>query len=71
MVSKDMRVLASIFPSLQEHRHLADYDPRTVFLSSNVSSLIDAADQAIKAFDRVAPDEQADVLALMMVKAKG
>jgi hypothetical protein len=33
--------------------------------------LVDGAESAMDAFDRVAPDEQADVLALMMVGARG
>ena len=70
-VSTDMRVLASNFAMLQERRHLADYDPCAAFLPSAVASIVYAAEEAIKAFDRVAPDEQTDVLALMMVKTKG
>ena len=70
-VSQDMRDFANAFSDFQELRHLADYDPGTVFLPSGVISLINSADAAITAFDRVAPAEQTDVLALMMVKAKG
>lgn len=66
-----MREFASAFPALQEARHLADYSPSTVFLASDVDSLIDAAEVAIAAFDRIDPEERTDVLALMMVKSKG
>ena len=66
-VSQDMRDFAKAFPAIQEARHLADYDPMTQFLPSDVSSLIDSAEVARAAFDRVEPAEQADVLALMMV----
>jgi uncharacterized protein (UPF0332 family) len=69
-VSQDMRDFAGAFPALQEARHRADYDPTVEFLPSTVSSLVDAAEVAMDAFDRVAPEEQADVLALMMVKAR-
>lgn len=69
-VSKDTRDFAGVFPTLQEARHLADYDPAVEFLPSEVSSLVDAAGVAIDAFDRINPEERADVLALMMVKAR-
>ena len=69
-VSQDMRDFAGAFPALQDARHHADYDPAAVFLPSDVSSLIDAAEVAMDAFDRTAPDEQADVLALMLVGAR-
>jgi hypothetical protein len=70
-VSQEMRDFASAFPDLQDVRHLADYHPNTQFLPSDVSSLIDSAEAAIDAFDRAAPEEQADVLALLMVGARG
>lgn len=70
VVSQDMRDFAATFLALQEARHLADYDPAARFLPSDAASLVDAAEVAIAAFDRVSPDEQADVLALMMVKAR-
>lgn len=69
-VSQDMRDFAGAFPSLQDARHLADYDPAYQLLPSNVSSLIDTAKVGMDAFDRVAPDERTDVLALMMVGAR-
>lgn len=70
-VSQDMRDFANAFSALQEARHLADYDPRDQFLPSDVSSLIDAADFAMTAFDQADSDERTDVLALMMVKTRG
>lgn len=69
-VSQDMRRFAEIFPDLQNTRHLADYDPATLFLASDVTSHILKAELAIAAFDRVPPDEQSDILALMMVRAR-
>jgi hypothetical protein len=66
-LSQDIRDFAATFPTLQELRHLADYDPSVQFLPSEVSDLVDAAAVAIDAFERAAPDEQADVLALLMV----
>jgi uncharacterized protein (UPF0332 family) len=69
-VSQDTRDFAGNFPALQEARHLADYDPTIQFLPSDVASWIDVAEVAIEAFDRIASDEQADVLALLMVRSK-
>jgi hypothetical protein len=67
-VSQDMRDFAEVFPGLQEGRHLVDYDPSVAFLAHEVSAQIDSA---IAAFDRVDPTELTDVLALMMVRARG
>jgi hypothetical protein len=69
-VSQDMRDFAAIFPILQDARQHADYDPTAEFPTSEVSSLVDAAEVAMAAFERTAADEQADVLALMMVRTR-
>lgn len=69
-VSPDMRNFANAFSLLQDARHLADYDPAAIFLLTDVFSLIGSADAAIEAFERVASVEQADVLALMLVKVR-
>jgi hypothetical protein len=69
-VGKDTRDFATIFPSLQAARHQADYDPMAAFAASDVASLIEIAEIAIAAFNRVAADEQADVLALLMVRIR-
>jgi len=59
-VSQDMRNFANSFPRLQEARHLADYDPQAVFPHADVLFLIDTA-----------AAEQADILALMLARARG
>lgn len=69
--SQDIKDFCGALPALQEARHAADYDPATRFLPSDVSSLIDAAEAAMDAFDRAAFDVRTDVLALMMVGARG
>ncbi len=69
-VSQETRDFARAFQKLQEARHLADYDPAVDFPPDEVASLIDSADAAMAAFDRAAPDEQIDVLALMMVRTR-
>jgi len=70
-VSQDMRDFANTFSVLQDARHLADYDPKAVFLSADVFSLVGSATTAMEAFDRIETDEKADVLALMLGKARG
>jgi hypothetical protein len=65
-----MRRFAETFPDLQEARHIADYDPSAHFLPADVSSLISVAEAAMAAFDRTTPDNQTDVLALMMVRLR-
>jgi uncharacterized protein (UPF0332 family) len=69
-ISQDMRDFASLLPRLQRARQLADYDPATEFSASDASDRIDVAEAAIAAFDRAAPDEQTDVLALLLVGAR-
>lgn len=69
-VSPDMRNFANTFSLLQDARHLADYDPESIFLPTDVLSLIGSANAAIEAFDRVAAGEQTDVLALMLVRVR-
>jgi hypothetical protein len=70
VVSQDVRIFADNFSALQDARHLADYDPATRLLPSDVVSLIDDAVAAMAAFDRITPEEQAEVLALMMVRIR-
>lgn len=69
-VSQDMREFAQTFQVLQDLRLLADYDPASRFLASDVSSLIDEAVSAMAAFDRAPLQEQTDVLALMLVDVR-
>lgn len=69
-ISQDARDFAGSFPALQEVRHAADYDPTAQFLRSVVVSLVDGAAVAVAAFDRMPPDEKADILALLMVRSK-
>lgn len=71
-VSQETRDFAAAFPALQEIREFADYDPTpSPWDASDVAALIDSAEAAIEAFDRIDQDEQADILALLMTKARG
>ncbi len=69
-ISRDMRDFASAFPMMQEERHVADYDPAASFEPSGARDLIGTAENAIAAFGRSLPEEQADILALFMVKPR-
>jgi hypothetical protein len=69
-VSAEMRDFAGILPNLQAARHKADYDPSVQFFPSDAAALIDSAELAIQAFDRIPPGERTDILALMMVGAR-
>jgi uncharacterized protein (UPF0332 family) len=69
-VSQATHDFASNFPSLQQSRHLADYDPASHFGPSDAVSLVDSAEAAMEAFDRIPADEKLDVLAFLMVRAR-
>jgi hypothetical protein len=69
-VSQDIRDFASAFAAMQDACHLADYDPAAVFEPSDAGNLIEAAENAIAAFGRAESAEQADILALLMVKPR-
>jgi hypothetical protein len=66
-VSQDMRDFAGSFLTLQDDRHRADYDPHTKFVHSDAVDAVALAELALEAFDRTTAEEQADVLALMLV----
>ena len=47
---KEIEDFANLFVTLQEKRHLADYDPHARFLKSSVLSDVALAEQALKDF---------------------
>jgi hypothetical protein len=69
-VGQDMRNFANSFLALQQDRHRADYDPHAKFAHSDAVDAVDQAELALQAFDRADADEQADVLALMLVNIR-
>lgn len=69
-VSQDMRDFANVLITLQEARHSADYDPHWAVAHTDAIGLVDQAELGMQAFDRAAPTEQADVLALMLVNMR-
>jgi len=70
-VSQGMREFANDFVTLQDARHRADYDLFAAFGLSESTAFIDLAENAMTGFDRVSPDEKADVLALMLSNVRG
>nr|WP_294517331.1 hypothetical protein [uncultured Rhodopila sp.] len=58
-----MRAFAGNFIALQAARHRADYEPAAEFSPSAALDFIASAEIA---FGRTDPDEQADVLALVL-----
>jgi hypothetical protein len=69
-MSQDLRDFASTFPTLQQARHRADYDPSVRFNVEDVFDLIAASEAAAWAFERVDIEERTDVLALMIAKTR-
>ena len=69
-VTPATRNLAHNFVDLQQARHIADYDPAAAISAEDVADLIEEATMAIVALLQIPLPEQADVLALMMVKAR-
>lgn len=69
-VSQDIRDFARACPALQAARDRADYDPTATFVTADVATLVDEAETAMVAFSRATAEEQADVLALMMVRIR-
>nr|WP_294543481.1 hypothetical protein [uncultured Rhodopila sp.] len=70
-VSQDMRDFAGAFVTLQDARHVADYDLAADFNLLASTGLVETAGFAIAAFDRTLPEEKADVLALMLANSRG
>jgi len=69
-MSQSVRDFAEIFQDLQDKRHEADYSPIFPVAVLDVRTIMEAAEVAMSAFDQIAPDEKAEVLALMMVKTR-
>ena len=61
-----LRAFATAFVSLQQSRHVADYDPHVVLQIDDATEAIDEAERAIDDFIGSPPDEVFDVLALLL-----
>jgi hypothetical protein len=65
-----MRDFLGAFSLLLEARTYADDDPSAQISQSDAADWVESAAAAIAAFERVEPDERADVLALMLVTTR-
>ena len=61
-----LRAFATAFVSLQQSRHVADYDPHVVLLIDDATEAIDEAERAIDDLLGSPPDEVFDILALLL-----
>jgi uncharacterized protein (UPF0332 family) len=70
-VSAPMREFATSFAQLQDNRHSADYDPHAKLTPSEATQIIDEALSCALAFGRAEAEEKAEILALLLVGARG
>ena len=68
--SQDIRRVATALVTLQKQRHWADYDPRGSISASNARDLIEQAEFAIEALDRIPLDERRNMLVFMMTSVR-
>ncbi len=61
-----LRAFATAFVSLQQSRHVADYDPHVVLQIDDATEAIDEAERAIDDLIGSPPDEVFDILALLL-----
>ena len=61
-----LRAFATAFVSLQQSRHIADYDPQVVLQIDDATEAIDEAERAIDDFSSSPQDEVFDILALLL-----
>lgn len=61
--------ISAAFITLQEARHVADYDPFTIYRRrSDVMPLIDAAETAINSIEGLAPDLSRRLATILLIK---
>jgi uncharacterized protein (UPF0332 family) len=65
---KKIQDFASMFVTMQEKRHKADYDPSARTRKSQVSSDIDLVETAIREFETVPPKDRRAFAALLIFK---
>ena len=70
-VSPEARAFATVFVSLQDLRHKADYDPQIVFERSDAVDACDKAEAAAHSLAAIEPLELTDLLALLLVEPRG
>ena len=62
-----LRDLAELFISLQDWRHLADYDLATTFLRGDVLTLIDDVEQAVADWNSIRTDPAARLFLICLL----
>jgi hypothetical protein len=67
---KEIEDFANAFVTLQEKRHLADYDPGAVFPKSEVINDIALADQAMKDFKSASKKHRRAFRAYVLIKKR-
>lgn len=67
---KGIEDFANIFSSLQEKRHIADYDPDEKFYKSSATLDIDAAEDAIRRFEAEGIKDRRAFAALVLFKRR-
>jgi uncharacterized protein (UPF0332 family) len=68
--SQDIRRVAAAFTTLQNRRHWADYDPRGNVSASDARDLIEQAEVAMEALDRMPIEDRKNLLVFMMTSAR-
>jgi hypothetical protein len=69
-VGADARRFAANFVELQLARQRADYDPHAAYTAVDAAILTDGSEAAIAAFGRIPPEEQRDLLALLLARGR-
>lgn len=68
---QEIVVFASVFSTLQELRHEADYDPRPPrFNRADALAILDGAEQAIAAFDRLELFRKRSLAVVLLLKER-
>lgn len=68
--TQDMRDIATAFSTLQQRRHWADYDPKGKVSSSDARDLIEQAEVAMEALDRMDAEDRKNILVFLMTSAR-
>ena len=66
----DIQKFADVFVTLQEKRHDADYNPRTIFKRNEVITWIDAAELAIRGFKNSPVSQRRRLAACVLLRKR-
>lgn len=68
--TQDIRDISTAFVNLQNQRHWADYNPMGRVTKSDASDLVEQAELAIEALDRLADGDRKNLLVFLMTSAR-